>query len=91
MQCIYVCGVVHEECNNLYIKYVALGTAVARNSSESLSSWSNWQLLNETEYDVKNYSVYIYRGECYPPRPKARVGRIIFRGIQDPIRNGEII
>ena len=60
MQCIYFCGVVHEECNNLYITYVALGTAMARNSSESLSIWSNWQLLNETEYDVKNYSVYIY-------------------------------
>ena len=29
---------------------------------------NNYQILNEAEYDMKNYAE---RGECCPPRPKA--------------------
>ncbi len=37
-------------------------------------AWYNKQLLDEAEYDMKNYAD---RGECYPPKPKAEADNTI--------------
>ena len=41
---------------------------LANQNGEIFLMNNNYQLLNEAEYDMKNYAD---RGECYPQRPKA--------------------
>ena len=42
---------------------------------------NNYQLLDEAEYDMKNYAD---RGGCYPPKPKAEADNTLRNLIRKP-------